>query len=89
MRAQKRKVRVPVIGDLPATWCDEVAGDILELWIGISRLMARVHGPDRPFETGTEAAGQKISCGPARAPSQSGVSVERGGQSVRFRRTRI
>ena len=56
MREQKRKVRVPVMGDLPATWCDEVAEDILELWIGISRLMARVHGPDRPFQAAIGAA---------------------------------
>ena len=47
MREQKRKNVLPVTREqIQSAWRNEIAGDVLELWIGISRLMARMRGPD-------------------------------------------
>lgn len=50
MRAQKSKTGVAVTDGPIAAWPDEIAQDVLELWIGISRLMARMGGAGRQFE---------------------------------------
>lgn len=43
---------------LRRVWRDEVAADVFELWVGISRLMARVHGTDRPELTKRSSRGR-------------------------------
>jgi hypothetical protein len=47
MRAQKSKTGAAVTDKLIKGWPDEIAQDVFELWIGISRLMARMGGADR------------------------------------------
>lgn len=45
MRQQKRKSKSPAAGNLiNGIWRDEIVADVFELWIGISRLMARMRG---------------------------------------------
>jgi len=46
MQAQKRKGRRPNTSDRAnGRLRNEIEGDVFELWIGISRLMARMHSP--------------------------------------------
>lgn len=40
---------------------EEISGDVFELWIGISRLMARVCGPHWQAETGIRAAKKSLA----------------------------
>ena len=51
MRAQKGKTGAAVPDKLIKGWPDDIAQDVLELWICISRLMARIGGADRQLET--------------------------------------
>jgi hypothetical protein len=49
MRHQKRKSRTVIAlsqtnRQLVETLGDDIGGDVFELWLGISRLMAKVHG---------------------------------------------
>jgi hypothetical protein len=60
MRAQKSKTGATVPDKLIKGWPDEIAQDVFELWIGISRLMARMGGSDRQFET-TGCAGRQLA----------------------------
>jgi hypothetical protein len=64
MRQQKRKNTVPGTKDrIQGAWREEIAGDVFEIWVGISRLMARVGGLSQQTETGIgavkRAAGKK------------------------------
>jgi hypothetical protein len=54
MQTQKRKVRRPNANDRASGILrNEIEGDVFELWIGISRLMARMHGPRQTFDAVT------------------------------------
>ncbi|MFN3938929.1 MAG: hypothetical protein ACK4KW_15310, partial [Gemmobacter sp.] len=64
---------------LRRVWRDEIGGDVFELWIGVSRLMARVHGTERP-----ELA-RRSSGGRSRRPSRHRVGMT---PDQRSRRTR-
>ena len=55
MCAQKIKNGAAVTEKLAPGWHDEIAQDVFEIWIGISRLMARVSGADRRLETSSGA----------------------------------
>ncbi len=51
MNEQKDKDGVPMAREQTQNALrEEIAGDVLELWIGISRLMARVRGSDHVVE---------------------------------------
>ena len=51
MRQRKRKSKAPAAGNLiKGIWRDEIVADVFELWIGISRLMARMRGSQPQFE---------------------------------------
>jgi hypothetical protein len=46
MIAQPRRNVAPVMREpIRNAWRDEIAADVFELWLGISRLMARIRGP--------------------------------------------
>jgi hypothetical protein len=48
---------------------DEIEADVLELWIGVSRLMARLNEPDRPFASVRRATRSRQSSSGRSAPS--------------------
>lgn len=53
MRQRKRKCTRPAANELIQGICrQEIEADVFELWLGISRLMARVTAPDRKLEAG-------------------------------------
>jgi len=66
MSGQKRKSSGSADG-ARRVWRDEIATDVFELWVGISRLMARVHGSDRP-ELAKRASGGRLAA--SRRPSR-------------------
>lgn len=48
MGGHKKKSAVPAEREQNRdAWQEEIARDVFELWMGISRLMERIHGPDR------------------------------------------
>lgn len=71
MRQRKRKNKAPAVGNLiKGVWRDEIVADVFELWIGISRLMARMRGsrpqieiaaPKRPDKKSTAARRRKAA----------------------------
>jgi hypothetical protein len=63
MRVRNRKKRGPRADEpIQGHLRKEIEGDVFELWIGISRLMARLNGPHRRYAVdGPEAANGKQS----------------------------
>ena len=60
MRGEKRARKSASNGQINnEQWCNEIIGDVFELWIGISRLMARVQTPQPKRDLRSQAAGQR------------------------------
>lgn len=61
MRKRKRKVRGPWRPERNHGICrEEIGGDVFELWLGISRLMARIHGSTLPAETSANSVRRTV-----------------------------
>jgi hypothetical protein len=52
MREKRQKNRLAETDGLIQAWPDDIVGQVFELWVGISRLMAIMREPDRRFEPG-------------------------------------
>ena len=46
MRARKQKNSTADTDNLIQTWRDDIVVDVFELWVGVSRLMAKVGGSE-------------------------------------------
>jgi hypothetical protein len=66
MRTRNRRNEAAVTDKLIKGWPDEIARDVLELWIGISRLMARISGSDRQRGSGGRRGPDTRSLAPRR-----------------------
>ena len=59
MRESKRKSTRSVADDLiHGIQRQEIEADVFELWLGVSRLMARVTMPDRKLDAGIRGKGR-------------------------------
>ncbi|MBI1203157.1 MAG: hypothetical protein GC182_11660 [Rhodopseudomonas sp.] len=63
MREEKQASKSANDGELSREqWCNEIIGDVFELWIGISRLMARIQEP-QPLRDRTSRPASRRSKG--------------------------
>ncbi len=92
MRERKQKIRAQTECDpIEAAWRDDIAGDVLELWIGLSHLMARVRSVPAPKDEAAQSPARRHQPRPLhRPPAGHGVKGHKrpDDQSVRLRRTR-